>query len=222
MNRHKLLRYLPTFALVALFVTGIASADENRYYLEAHLGQSLNGADSLEADATDLPPGRASVDYETGFASGLALGRRLGPDWRVEVEYLYRTDELGFAEFTDGTRFDEGDFSSVTLSANAYYEFPDLLKQSDRELRIYLGAGVGWIQEVDIDFESEAGEISYETDEIAYQMMAGLRWGFAERWALDFEYRLLKASDVKMTSRTGSVTSDYEPVTLGFALSYSF
>jgi len=205
-----------------LSVSVVSAADRSRdYYVEFHLGQSLNGEDSLQAMAGDLPAGTAEVDYETGFHSGFAVGKRFGERWRLEGEYLYRTDELGFAEFSDGTLFEEGDYSSVVVSANAYYDFPDLLKESPRDLYFYLGAGLGWVQEVDIDFES-GEEISFESDDFGYQLIGGLRWEITPRWSLDFEYRTFTASDVRMTNESGSVTSDYQPVSLGFAVGYSF
>lgn len=207
-------------ALVA--ADAVTAQTDERFYVELVLGQSLNGEDSFTTTAADLPPGPAEVDWETGFTTGLAVGTRIGSSWRAEGEFLYRTDELGFVEFPDGTRFTEGDFSSVVVSANGYYAFPDLLSSSDRELRFYLGAGAAWIQEIDIDFESAGAERSYDSDDFGFQYMAGLRWAFAERWALDFEYRALSASDIEMTSGAGSVVSDYAPVSLGFSLSYSF
>jgi opacity protein-like surface antigen len=215
---------LATGAALAILIGGAttpALADD-RYYVEFVLGQSLNGEDSFTTTATDLPPGPAEVDWETGVVSGLALGARLGASWRLEGEFLYRTDELGFVQFPSGTRFEKGDFSSVVISANGYFDFPDLLRSSDRELRLYLGVGVGWIQEVDIDFESNGTERSYETDDLGYQYMAGVRWKFAERWNLDFEYRALSASDLELSSSTGTVVSDYAPVSLGLSLGYAF
>ncbi len=208
--------------LLAGAYTSPATAQKNDWYAELELGQSLNGEDTLGVDATNLPAGNPEVDFETGYTFGIAIGKRLGDSWRLEGEYRYRTDELGFAEFPGGTRFEDGDYSSVVLSANAYYDFPDLLKNSEQELRAYLGAGYGWIQEVDIDFERAGQEISYETDDFGYQLMAGFRWRFAPRWTMDFEYRQFSADDVVMTSPTGSVTSDYAPVSLGFGLGWSF
>jgi|GEM_PF-813961 len=215
-----------TALLSLLFALGAnhnpVSAADDDYYVEFNLGQSLNGEDFLEANATDLPPGLAEIDFDTGFTSGFAIGRHLGDRWRIDAEYLYRSDELSFAEFSDGTLFEDGNYASVTLSANAYYDFPDLLKNSDNELRFYLGAGAAYIQEVDIDFERDGEELSYETDETGFQWMMGARWRFARRWALDLEYRALSASDIDLESPTGTVSIGYEPVSLGFSLSRSF
>ena len=41
------------------------------------------------------------------------------------------------------------------------------------------GTGLEWIRGVDIDFETGGQETSFETGEIGYQVMGGVRWDFA-------------------------------------------
>lgn len=209
--------------LSLLIPQAVTAEEKQHYYVELSLGQSLLGEDAFFADAAGLPVGDAEVDYDTGFTSGFAFGYRPTPRWRIETEYLYRTDELSSAEFSDGTLFEDGDFSSVTLSLNAYYSFRLWTSStSDQTVDFYVGAGLGWIQEVDIDLERDGQEVEFETDDTGFQWMLGLDWQFSERWSGVFEFRSFAASDVEMRGETGLVRSDYTPVNLILALGYRF
>lgn len=199
------------------------STDDKRFYVDFQLGQSLLGEDVLFADSTNLPFGTAEVDYDTGLTSGFAFGWYATPRWRAEIEYLYRTDELEIATFGDGTTFDGGDFSSVAISANTYLDFPVWRsKTSDRSFLVYVGAGLSWIQEVDIDLERDGQNVEFETDDSGFQWMAGVTWRFSPRWDSGFEIRGFDVSDIEMESDAGFVRSNYAPVNLSLSLSYRF
>ena len=105
----------------------------------------------------------------------------------------------------------EGNYASVTVGANAYYRF-----RRQSELQPYLGAGLGWVQEVDVDFEENGVETSFETDDFGLQFAAGVRWTPGDRWLLDAQLRWLDVSGVTMEAEDGlgTVSADYAPLTL--------
>ena len=184
-------------------VAGIGDLDD---------GGSLDIVDDRLAASTDS-------SYDLGFRSGLAFGWRPSPRFALEGEYLYSTNDLDEVVLADGRRFEEGNYASVTLSANGYAFF-----RHDQKLQPYVGAGLAWVQEVDIDFEENGEEISFETDDFGFQIMAGLHWQVGERWALDLQARYLAASGLTMEAEEGPgrVTADYEPWSVLAGWSYRF
>ncbi|MEM7587727.1 MAG: OmpW family outer membrane protein, partial [Acidobacteriota bacterium] len=129
----------------------------------------------------------------------------------LELDYLYRSNDFDRVTFADGRTVSDGNYASVTIGANAYYRF-----RRDSAFQPYLGAGIGWIQEVDVDFEENGVETSFETDELGLQLMAGFRWTSESRWLVDAQLRWLSASGVTMESElgAGTVEADYKPLTL--------
>ena len=175
-------------------------------------GGSLDIDDPRFSNATDS-------SYDLGFRSGLAFGWRLSDSFTFELEYLYSTNDLDEVVFADGQRFSDGNYASVVISANGYYFF-----RPGQSFRPYVGAGLGWVQEVDIDFEENGEEISFETDDFGFQVMAGLLWDLGDRWSFDVQARYLIVSDLELEAEEGSglVTADYEPLSLLAGISYRF
>ncbi|MEM6456920.1 MAG: porin family protein [Acidobacteriota bacterium] len=215
------IRRAAALLVCALALASAASAqDEGRYSLRLLAGATPLGVDTLDArfdGAATTTSGE--VDYEAGLASGLAFGIRLSEHWEVDLEYLYRTSELSELTFPDGMRFTEGDFSSVTVSASLNYVF-----RAGQRWRPYVGAGLGWVQEVDIDFEDASGETSFETDDFGYQLQAGIRYEASDRWAASFEFRTFDAGEIELEAEDGpgTVTSDYTPLNVLVGVRYRF
>lgn len=208
---------LMLFALAATF-SHAASESEKGWRLSAVGGfgaladTDLKGTAGIAGDA----------DFDVGFLAGAALDYERGP-WRIGAEYLYQTNDT---DSFDGRALpqgaDEGDFSAVALSLNLSRQFN--LLRSDRAVS-YLGAGLVWLQEVDIDFETAAGERSFSTDSAGYQLFAGVRYRLAPQWQLGVELRYLDAGTLRLDSEgaaSGTVTADYQRTSLLGSLSYRF
>ena len=212
------LRVLIAIVAIAITMTTTPVLAGERYLkLVAGIGD-LDDGGSLDIDD---PRFSEAIDssYDLGFRSGLAFGWRLNDSFTFELEYLYSTNDLDEVVFADGQRFSEGNYASVVISANGYYFF-----RAGQSFRPYVGAGLGWVQEVDIDFEENGEEISFETDDFGFQVMAGLLWDIGDRWSFDLQARYLTVSDLEMVAEEGSglVTADYEPLSLLAGLSYRF
>lgn len=119
------------------------------------------GASGLSG--TDLSFGGApgtSEGFETGRAAGAAVGFDYDGPLRSELEFAYRT---GDAEGVGG------DFASTTLMANLFYEFGGA-----GALTPYVGAGVGYVTEIDFDVETGPGAGEYsDRGRAAFQVVAG-------------------------------------------------
>ena len=208
------------FALVLvglLACTAPAAAGERYLKLVTGFGD-LDDGGTLEV-RDDRFASSAEASYDFGFRSGLAYGWRFSERFAIEGEYLYSTNDFDEVVFVDGERYDEGNYASVVISANVYTFF-----RPGQNVRPYVGVGLGWVQEVDIDFERDGGEISFETDELGLQLMAGVAWDVNERWTLDLQARWLGVSGVEMEAEEGGgrVTADYQPLSVFAGIGYRF
>ena len=213
---------IPAMVLITLLCMAAATPAEAEYrkHVKAVFGLTQLGDDTIDVDAPSLSPiaGASDADFGGGFGAGFAFGWTLSDEWLLEGEYLYQTNDNDRIVLPDASVVEEGNFASVVISANAYYLFGD----SERSLRPYVGAGLGWVQEVDIDFETGGEEIEFETDDAGFQLMGGLRWKVAKRWDLDFQARYFDAGRVKMTSSAGTVRADYAPLSLQANVAFRF
>ena len=83
----------------------------------------------------------------------------------------------------------------------------------------YVGAGLIWVEEVDIDLESDGNELSYSSGgDSGYQAFVGVNYQLNSQWQVQFEGRYSSITDIQLSGEgdvTGSITNlDYEPLTL--------
>lgn len=208
-----------SIALSGLCATPIrAEGILNRLYVELQAGGGwLYGNDVvIDDNGTAL---ESDVDYDLGLLGGGAVGFDFDPNWRAELEYMYRSndvDDFGGSEIDA----DSGDFASVAIMANAEYRFG----AADHALRPYIGAGAGLIQEIDFDVEggADAGEFS-DRGGFAFQLMAGADYAVTANWSLGAELRYFDAGSVKLDGDAGrDLEADYRLTSLLLGVRYSF
>jgi len=166
--------------------------------------------------------GNGTAEFDGGFAAGATGGYRFNDNWRLEGEVLYRTNDLDTVDIPGVGTFTDGDYSSVAIGVNGLYDFN--LFGSDKT-RAYVGAGVAWLQEIDIDFEENGVESSYSGDDIGFQVMLGARYDLSERWFLETDVRYFFASDIDMSAEddaVGTVVADYEPLSVTAGIGWKF
>ena len=221
MTRTALAASIAVFALQLL--AGTAIADEIRsLYATANVGiGSLSSTTLTFSDGNTAET--AEADYSASFAGGGTLGYRFGNGWSVEGEIMYRRNELDPVNVPGLGQFNEGDFASLGFGINALYQF-DI--GSSGKLNAYIGPGFVYLQEIDIDFDNSGQqEISFETDDIAWQLKLGGRYSFTERWFMDAAATYLVADGVKMAlpaDATNSIESDYDHLTLSVGIGWRF
>ena len=209
--------YIPLLLLTAIPTSSFA---DSNWYAQATFGPNLLGDQSITYTDPVIATS-ASSSFDTGFIAGGAVGYRYDNQWRSEVEIQYRTSPLDNVDIPGVGSFSEGDYSSLMLGLNASYDFETA---GIEQLSWFAGAGIAWIQEVDIDFESTAGEQSYSADDLGFQLMLGARYDLTDNWYLVSDLRYLSVSSIDMAGEgvSGTVTADYDPVAINFGFGFSF
>ena len=195
---------------------------QGNFYLKPHAALSIVQDNDFGQSGVAAVGASGDGSYDTGFATGLAFGYLYGNGFSAEIDWEYRRNDNDGVVFSDGTRFSEGDIASNTFYLNGYYTFEDAFGK----VRPYLGAGIGWVQEIDLDLEAGGVETSYSSDgDVAWQVMAGLETSLARNWRLQGEVRYTRVAgvDLEQEGGTGRITDlDYDAWTVGIGLIYDF
>ena len=212
------------FKITAIAAAGIATASahaDSNWYATAKFAYDTQDDQDIEYTAAGNTINGAA-DFDGGLPAGATGGYRFGNNWRLEGEVLYRTSELDRADIAGFGTFTDGDYSSVAIGVNGLYDF-ELF--GSEKMKAYVGAGVAWLQEIDIDFEENGVENSYSGDDFGFQLMLGARYDVSERWFLESDIRYFFASDIEMSAEdgaVGNVVADYEPLSVSVGLGWRF
>jgi opacity protein-like surface antigen len=189
----------------------IASADDDaHWYATANLGANFMSDQQVRLSG-DGPTQSGDASLGSGLLAGAAVGRAFSRSFRAEAEFVYQSVDHDGVRLTGGGSLPSGNFASTALALNGLYSFNLFGRE---EVRTYVGLGVAWLTEVDIDFEQGGQELSYSGDGFGVQLLAGARYEIGERWLLDAGLRYLSAGEVTMDGEgaaTGRVRADYEP-----------
>lgn len=216
-----------TVALAAVFCLGVhgTAGAEDDWYVRATGGLSWL-ADDDSNDFNDAGGAQgADASFDTGWIGGLSLGRWFGERWRADAEWAYRSNDNDRIKLDDGRVADDGNYASTTLALNGYYHFADA--STVGSWSPYVGAGLAWVNEIDIDLEGRDFDGRYEDLEddgfgvqliggVSYKQSRRLRWEAELRWLYFGEADLDTGDEVKLESL------DYNPLTLSIGLSYGF
>ncbi|MFK8014267.1 MAG: porin family protein [Gammaproteobacteria bacterium] len=198
----------------------VAEPDKG-FYATAIVGLGFLGSEDLNyRDGT--VNSTAEGDFEASFNGGGAIGYRFNKKWRVEHELMYRRNELDALTLEGIGAATEGDYASLSGGFSALYDFKPF--DNDR-LSAYVGAGVVWVQEIDIDFEVAGDEISFETDAVGVQLQFGGRYDLFDNVYVDAGVRYLSVSGVEMelpADTTRIVEADYSPLSITVGLGWRF
>ena len=206
---------------LSLFISNDAMADDDRFYVSGNLGVGFLGSETLSY-SDPSQSSTAKAEFDASFAGGGTFGYYVTDNWRLEADLMYRRNDLKNITL-DGVGFSTGgDFASLSFGVNALYEFQPT---SNPKLKTYVGAGIAFVQEIDIDFEVDSTETSFETDETGLQLQAGARYDLNERFFMDLTARYLTVSGARMEFQGDAsrvVESDYSPLTFSLGLGWRF
>ena len=207
-----------------LALSGPARAEED-WYVRLAAGAAWQ-ADADGADLTDAG-GREGVDgsFDLGYGAGIAVGRWFGERWRADLGFDYRSVDIDRIKVDDGRVADDGNYASSALSLNGYYHFTN--PRAERAFSPYLGAGVVWLNEIDIDLEGGDFRPAYEDledDGFGVQVMGGVSWRQSSRirWDAELKWLYYGEADLDNGNQASLESLDYAPLTLQLGFSYEF
>ena len=215
-------RYSSLLFSTALLLSTPAFAEADKgFYATGVVGVGFLGSEDLNYRDGTLDS-TAKADFDASFTGGATAGYRLNESWRVEGEALYRRNDLKDVTLDGVGVSTGGDFASLSLGLSALYDFRPF---DNERLRGYVGAGVVFVQEIDIDFEVSGAETSFETDDVGFQVQFGGRYDLKDNMFLDVGVRYLTLSGAKLefpadTNRV--VEADYSPITVSAGIGWRF
>lgn len=215
-------RYTALLFSVALLTPTVVYAEEDgRFYATAIVGIGFLGSQDLTyRDGTINSTAKA--DFDASFNGGGAVGYRLTDRWRVESELMYRRNDMRDVTLAGIGVSTQGDYASLSIGVSALYDFRPFA--NDR-MSAFVGGGLAFVQEIDIDFEVGGNEVSFETDDLGVQIQFGGRYDLGKLLYLEAGVRYLTLGDVDMafpadSSRT--LEAEYSPLSLTLALGGRF
>jgi len=153
----------------------------------------------------------AEAEFDIGTPIGaVAIGRTIGSSWRAELELGFLENELENYYWPTGE-------DAVRADARDGVRARSLLINGVRTFQVgalspYVGLGVG-MADVRLRMSREATvwpieqprdvHVSDSDDTFAWQAIAGFDVPLDDRWALGFDYRYWRASDLKVTAENG-------------------
>ena len=221
---HPFIRPAGAIAITLLLAAAPCQAEDNwkGVYIDAFGGLSmLSGGDVAQSGAT------SKGSYDRGFLAGLAFGKQVSSAWALEVEWFYRSNEVESMTGGPFAAVTEGDFASTNLMFNAVRTFGGdaSVTAASRAITPYVGLGIGFMQEVDIDLTVGGVEQEYSDNWVpAFQVMAGALYPVSGKLSAFVELRYHHAGSPKLDPRSGGATveADYNGVTAHLGLRHSF
>jgi outer membrane protein W len=200
-------------------------SNEGKFFGKLYGGASILGDQSISQTGVAAPGATSDASFDAGMVAGGAAGYYFTDNISAELAWDYRSNNLDKANFSDGTNFNDGDFASNIFFVNGYYHLDPIMNS---KFRPYVGAGLGYVQEIDIDLKNTGGaETSYSQDgEIAYQLIAGTSYGLTNNWDLTADIRYMRADGINLKTESGGTAElrnvDYDPVSLTVGAVYKF
>lgn len=211
--------------LLAFPALALAQGDTRGFYATLYAQASRLGSTSFDGTSgSSLGPG-LKAEFDNGYGFGGDFGYRYGNGWAAEVEWNYRRHGLASLRGGSGAGrvASDGDFASNILFVNGLRRF----RAPGRAWTPYVGAGLGWVQEIDFDISSAGGERSNsESGKVAVQLIAGAEIALGTAWSLTTDLRWLRVGDVELTAEASGggrlARPRYNPVSVQVGVRRSF
>jgi opacity protein-like surface antigen len=201
-----------------------APVEAKGFYATIYGQHSRIGSSSpTESGATGAGAG-LSAKFGSGMGFGGDIGYRYGNGWAAEVEWNYRRHPLNALRQGGTNLSSDGDFASNVLLLNGLRRFP-----TGGAWTPYVGAGIGWVQEIDIDITPVSGAArGYSTSgKAAFQLIGGVEYALTPQWRLTADARWMRVGTVRLDNETGNPGGSasqlkYNPLSVQVGLRYNF
>jgi outer membrane protein W len=196
----------------------IAAQDKAGLYVSVYGGTSAMGSTSFSETRAAMAPLNGKADFGSGTGLGGAIGNRYGNGWAAELAWDYRSHNL---KRVGGVPVN-GDYASTVAFLNGYYRF-----QKVGMVRPFVGAGLGYVTEVDMDISRNGIEQEYSRrGGLAIQAMVGGEVELSDRWSVtaDLRWSDMGSGTFKSTNAGAALGGKpkYQPTSLNLGVTYRF
>lgn len=180
-------------AVASLAFAGSASAHD--WYIGIEGGvNSVEDADAVGTILGFATSGTLPID--SGWALIGTVGHELSPDWRIEGEIGYRSNETDTGATIEITE--------LSLMVNALYDI-----SLSPNLDLTLGGGIGYDETTfDIGGAAEASDSGF-----AWQGIVGMSWAMGSDTDLTFTYRYFNVEGPSLSAGAGVASVDFDDLT---------
>ena len=200
----------------------LAATEPRGYYATIYAQASRLSSTSFDESGTGELGAGLTAKFDMGFGFGGDIGFRYGNGWAAEVEWNYRRHDLKSLSVST-TTVNDGDFASNIFFINGLRRFPS----ASGGWTPYVGAGIGWVQEIDFDLNSGGTDRAWSKQgKVGLQLIAGAEIPMSKDWRLTADVRMLRLGSVELPAEegvTGRLSKpDYNPVSVQLGLRRMF
>ncbi len=188
------------------------------FYVKPYFGGSfISDFTAIIIDGTSQ---NVKITNTSGFDAGINFGYDFENKFGLQLGWEYKTNDI---EATINNQTFKGNYASNMFTFDAVYTFDRASK-----FRPYIGAGLSFIQEIDLDYTQNTQGNSYATDgKIGFQGFLGLNYQLLKNWSLLGELRNTQFSKINMTSENAMnnarlIDLKYNPTTFNIGIKYNF
>ena len=187
---------IAVFLSALMFVTPVSAADRAGFYTGLRLVGSVADLQNLETQGLNGSYAERHGDDLVGGGGGV-VGYRWGRlPFRTEMEVAHRVRfDWDFRD--DGTPNVgyENNLDSTNVLFNILFEYRNMSSFTP-----FLGATIGWAHNHSSVERTNVGtgvttEQSNSEDNVAWGVMLGVDWAFAQKWSAEFAYRYINLGE---------------------------
>ncbi len=209
--------------MIGMAGTSLAQTEPRGFYATVYAQASNLGSTTFDEVGSASFGSGLTARFGTGLGLGGDIGFRYGNGWASELEWNWRRHDLKSLNRSGSAIATNGDFASNIIFVNGLRRF---IGQSGGWTP-YVGAGLGWVQEIDFDINSGGSERAWSKNgKTAVQLIGGIEIPLGGAWHLATDVRLLRLGNVELSAEegvTGRLTQPrYNPVSVQVGLRRSF
>jgi opacity protein-like surface antigen len=212
-----------SFMMIGMTSTSLAQTEPRGFYATVYAQASNLGSTTFDEVGNAGFGSGLKATFGSGFGLGGDIGFRYGNGWASELEWNWRRHDLKSLNRSGSTLASSGDFASNIIFVNGLRRF---IGQAGGWTP-YVGAGLGWVQEIDFDINSGGTDRAWsKTGKAALQLIGGTEIPLGNAWRLAADVRLLRVGKVELPAEegvTGRLSQPrYNPVSVQVGLRRAF
>jgi hypothetical protein len=211
--------WVALFLMIGMTGTTSAQAEPRGFYTTVYAQASTLGSTTFnEVGNAGLGTG-LKASFGAGLGLGGDIGFRYGNGWASELEWNWRRHDLKSVYRSGSKLASSGDFASNTFFVNGLRRFTG----QAGGWTPYVGAGLGWVQEIDFDIHSGGKDRAWsKKGKAAVQLIGGTEIALGDAWRLTADVRIWRVGHVELPAEEGVtgrlIQPRYNPVSVQVGL----